>query len=70
MTSVVADIEFVFIGTSFFQEKFKIFTIQDFNLSFKHSFKDQSTTGSFTTLKEKIFPCFFVNYQINLKKPN
>ena len=28
-TSVVGDIEFIIIRTSFFQEKFKIFTIQE-----------------------------------------
>ena len=65
----LVDIKYDIFETSFFEKIRQINKIQDFTKNFKHSFNDQPTIVSFTTLNEKYFLYFFLTYQMDSKQP-
>ena len=61
----VDDINSKILGTPVFEKSFQKFKSQDFTMNSKHSFNDQPTTVSFTTVVEKNLPFFSFIYQMN-----
>ena len=66
--SAVTDINYIILGTPFFEKYIQNNIIQDFTMNFKHSVKDQPIIASFTTLFEKEFPFLFSYLSFNFKK--
>ena len=57
----VPDIKHIVLGTPFFEKSIQINNKEDLTMNFKHSFNDQHTIASITTLIEKNLPFFSFN---------
>ena len=66
----VADIEYNIFGIPIFEKNIHTKSFQDFNKNLKHSFNDQSTIASFTTLIEKNFVFSSIFMKLFPKNPH
>ena len=65
----VADFEYNIVRTVFSEKYIQNFDVQNFTMNLKHSFNNQPTVASFTTLNEKTFPNFSFICRTNSKQP-